>query len=148
MVIDEETMLERLLGLDIGDKYIGIAVSDPLGFTAQGYRTYKRGDRVADITFFQDVVNQFNVRVMVIGMPKNMDGTESSQMRKTENYARFLKKRLGVELIFQDERLSTQASEKALIEGKWRRENRKDVIDTLAAQLILQGYLDGNRSEN
>lgn len=135
-------MNRRILGLDIGDKHIGIAVSDPLGLTAQGYRTYKRGDRATDLAFFEDVVAQYNAATLVVGLPLNMDGSESAQSRKTVNYAQWLKKQLGLEVVYLDERLTSKESERVLIAGNTRREKRKDYIDTLAAQLILQQYLD------
>ncbi|WP_281672461.1 Holliday junction resolvase RuvX [Pseudoramibacter alactolyticus] len=135
-------MTEKILGLDIGDKYVGIAVSDALGVTAQGYRTYKKADRNADLAFFGDVVTQFNIKTAVAGLPKDMDGRETAQARKTKNYCNFLAKRLGLEVIYIDERLTTRASEAVLIAGGVRRENRKQHIDTLSAQLILQMYLD------
>ncbi len=140
-------MTNRVLGLDVGDRYIGIAVSDPLGVTAQGYRTWKRKSRDEDLAFFTDVAEQFNVELIVAGKPLNMDGSESSQTRKTINFCQFLKKRLGIPVIYIDERLTSKASEAVLIEGKTRRENRKDYIDTLAAQMILQIYLDSSDKE-
>lgn len=134
--------MEKILGLDIGDKYIGIAVSDSLGITAQGYRTYKRATRDDDLAFFRDVVTQFGAKKVVAGLPKDMKGIETAQARKTRNYCNFLAKRLGLSVIYLDERLTTKASEAVLIAGGVRRENRKKHIDTLAAQLILQMYLD------
>ena len=132
----------KILGLDVGDKYIGIAVSDTLGLTAQGYRTYHKGTREEDLKFFSDVVMQFNIRKVVAGLPKDMEGNETAQARKTRNYCQFLAKRLGFTVEYVDERLTSKASEQVLIEGGVRRENRKKYIDTLAAQMILQVYLD------
>ena len=140
-------MTNRILGLDVGDRYIGIAVSDPLGMTAQGYRTWKRKSRDEDLEFFADVAEQFNVELMVAGKPLNMDGSESAQTRKTVNFCQFLKKRLGIPVIYIDERLTSKASEAVLIQGGTRREHRKDYIDTLAAQMILQVYLDSDDKE-
>lgn len=134
--------MEKILGLDIGDKYIGIAVSDSLGITAQGYRTYRRATREDDLAFFKDVVTQFNVKKIVAGLPKDMKGVETAQARKTRNYCNFLAKRLGLQTIYMDERLTTKASEAVLIAGGVRRENRKKHVDTLSAQLILSMYLD------
>ena len=134
--------MERILGLDIVDKYIGIAVSDGLGITAQGYRTYKRGTRQADLSFFNDVIVQFNIHTIVAGLPKDMNGTERTQARKTQNYCNFLAKRLNCSVVYIDERLTTKASENVLIEGGVHRKDRKKYIDTLSAQLILQMYLD------
>lgn len=135
-------MTNKVLGLDIGDKYIGIAVSDALGLTAQGYRTYKKGTREDDLKFFEDVVTQFNVKKIVAGLPKDLEGTETAQARKTRNYCNFLAKRLGLEVSYMDERLTSQQAERVLIAGGVRRENRKKYIDTMAAQLILQTHLD------
>ena len=135
-------MSEKILGLDIGDKYIGIAVSDALGWTAQGYRTYKKGTRDEDLKFFTDVVTQFNIKKIVAGLPKDLEGTETAQARKTRNYCNFLAKRLGLEVAYIDERLTSKEAERVLIQGGVRRENRKKYIDTMAAQLILQTYLD------
>lgn len=135
----------RILGLDVGDKHIGIAVSDPLGITAQGYKTWNRGTREDDLEFFTDVIEQFNVVTLVSGLPKDMEGTETAQARKTRNFCQFLKKRLNLEVVYIDERLTSKASEKVLIEGGVRREKRKQYIDTLSAQLILQMYLDGQK---
>lgn len=134
--------MNKILGLDIGDKYIGIAVSDALGITAQGYRTYKKGSREDDLRFFSDVVTQFNVKTIVSGLPKDMEGRETAQARKTRNYCGFLANRFDLDVVYIDERLTTKASERVLIQGGVRRENRKKHIDTLAAQLILQTYLD------
>lgn len=136
--------MNKLLGLDVGDKYIGIAVSDGLGITAQGYRTYKKGTRDDDLRFFTDVVRQFNVKTIVAGLPMDMEGNETQQAGKTRNYCNFLAKRLNLEVCYIDERLTTRAAEKVLIEGGVRRENRKKYIDTISAQLILQTYMDMN----
>lgn len=140
--------MEKILGLDVGDKYIGIAVSDSLGITAQGYRTYHRAAREDDLAFFKDVVTQFGAKTIVAGLPKDMNGMETAQARKTRNYCNFLAKRLGLKTVYMDERLTTKASEAVLIQGGVRRENRKKHIDTLSAQLILQMYLDRENSNN
>lgn len=131
----------RILALDVGDKYIGIAVSDALGMTAQGYRTYKKGTREDDLKFFENVIRQFNVERIVAGLPKDMEGNETAQARKTKNYCNFLAKRLKLQVVYIDERLTTRSAERLLIEGGVRRENRKKMIDTLSAQLILQTYM-------
>lgn len=136
------------MGLDVGDKHIGIAVSDGLGLTAQGYRTYKRGTREDDLAFFSAVCTQFNIEKIVSGLPKDMKGQETAQARKTKNYCQFLAKRLNLDVSYMDERLTSKESERVLIEGGVRRENRKSFRDTLAAQLILQMYLDLNNNKN
>ena len=136
------------MGLDVGDKHIGLAVSDGLGLTAQGYRTYKRGTREDDLAFFSAVCTQFNIEKIVSGLPKDMKGQETAQARKTKNYCQFLAKRLNLDVSYMDERLTSKESERVLIEGGVRRENRKSFRDTLAAQLILQMYLDLNNNKN
>ena len=134
--------MKKILGLDVGDKYIGIAVSDSLGITAQGYRTYKRGTRTDDLIVFGDVVTQCNIGFIVAGLPKDMEGQETAQARKTRNFCQFLAKRLDLDVIYLDERLTSKASDRVLIEGGVHRGDRKKHIDTLSAQLILQMYLD------
>ena len=137
--------MERILGLDIGDKYIGIAVSDPLGFTAQPYRTYRRGSRDEDLDFFRNVVDQFRPKLIVAGLPLSLSGKESAQTRKARNYAGFLKNALGLPLVFWDERLTTEDSGDILAESGVKRSDRKQMIDTVAAQIILQEYLESER---
>jgi len=134
--------MEKILGLDVGDRYIGVAVSDSLRLTAQGYRTYKKGTREDDLAYFKELVEQFNVKLVVAGLPKDLSGEETAQARKTINYCNFLKKRLNVEVVYIDERLTSKASNDILIQGRVRRRDRKKYIDTLSAQLILQIYLD------
>jgi len=134
--------MERILGIDVGDKRIGVAVTDPLQITAQGVMTVKRKTRDDDLEAFRQLVEKYEIKRIVAGLPVNMDGSESAQTRKTVNFCQFIKKRLGVEIIYMDERLTSSWSERVLIEGNVSRENRKDYIDMLAAQLILQSYMD------
>ncbi len=134
--------MERILGIDVGDKRIGVAVTDPLQITAQGVMTLKRKTRDDDLEAFRDLITKYEIKKVVAGLPLNMDGSESAQTRKTVNFCQFIKKRLDVEIIYIDERLTSSWSEKVLIEGNVSRENRKDYIDMLAAQIILQSYMD------
>ena len=134
--------MERILGIDVGDKRIGVAVTDPLQITAQGVMTVRRKTRDDDLEAFRQLVEKYEIKRIVAGLPVNMDGSESAQTRKTVNFCQFIKKRLGVEIIYMDERLTSSWSERVLIEGNVSRENRKDYIDMLAAQLILQSYMD------
>ena len=134
--------MERILGIDVGDKRIGVAVTDPLQITAQGVMTLKRKTRDDDLEAFRDLIAKYEIKKVVAGLPLNMDGSESAQTRKTVNICQFIKKRLDVEIIYIDERLTSSWSEKVLIEGNVSRENRKDYIDMLAAQIILQSYMD------
>jgi putative Holliday junction resolvase len=134
--------MERILGIDVGDKRIGIAVTDPLQITAQGVMTLKRKTRDDDLEAFRELIAKYEIKKVVAGLPLNMDGSESAQTRKTVNFCQFIKKRLAIEIIYIDERLTSSWSEKVLIEGNVSRENRKDYIDMLAAQIILQSYMD------
>lgn len=134
--------MERILGIDVGDKRIGVAVTDPLQITAQGVMTLKRKTREDDLEAFRELIAKYEIKKVVAGLPLNMDGSESSQTRKTINFCQFIKKRLKIEIIYIDERLTSSWSEKVLIEGNVSRENRKDYIDMLAAQMILQSYMD------
>ena len=134
--------MERILGIDVGDKRIGVAVTDPLQITAQGVMTLKRKTRDDDLEAFRDLIAKYEIKKVVAGLPLNMDGSESAQTRKTVNFCQFIKKRLDVEIIYMDERLTSSWSEKILIEGNVSRQNRKEYIDMLAAQMILQSYMD------
>jgi len=134
--------MERILGIDVGDKRIGVAVTDPLQITAQGVMTLKRKTRDDDLEAFRELIAKYEIKKVVAGLPLNMDGSESAQTRNTVNFCQFIKKRLNIEIIYIDERLTSSWSEKVLIEGNVSRENRKDYIDMLAAQIILQSYMD------
>lgn len=134
--------MERILGIDVGDKRIGVAVTDPLQITAQGVMTLKRKTRDDDLQAFRELIEKYEIKKIVSGLPLNMNGSESAQTRKTVNFCQFIKKRLEIEIIYIDERLTSTWSEKILIEGNVSRENRKDYIDMLAAQMILQSYMD------
>lgn len=132
----------RILGLDIGEKTIGVAVSDPMGWTAQGIKTIRRTGIKNDIKEIIDIVKEYNVEKIVAGLPKNMNGTLGPTSEKIMNFCEKLKNKSGMEIIYQDERLTTVAAEKMLIGADVSRKKRKEVIDTVAATYILQGYLD------
>ena len=135
----------RIMGLDIGDKTIGVAVSDLMGLTAQGVTTIKRVGKKKDIEAIQQIIAEKQVNKIVSGLPKNMNGTVGPQGEKVQKFCELLKEETNLPIEFWDERLSTVAAERSLIEGNVRRENRKKVIDMLAAVIILQGYLDSKR---
>ena len=134
--------MKRLLGLDIGNKTIGVSVSDPLGITAQGVTTIKRASKVEDAEALKALIDKYDVEKLIVGLPKNMNNTLGFQAKRTMNYADYLKEALNMEIVYVDERLTTSGAEAALIEGGVRRENRKKHVDKLAATLILQMYLD------
>lgn len=134
--------MKRLLGLDIGNKTIGVSVSDPLGITAQGVTTIIRASKEEDAAALKALIDKYDVEKLIVGLPKNMNNTLGFQAKRTMNYADYLKEALGMEIIYVDERLTTSSAEAVLMQGGVRRENRKKHVDKLAAVLILQTYLD------
>ncbi|WMM23265.1 Holliday junction resolvase RuvX [Tissierella sp. MB52-C2] len=134
--------MERIMGLDVGDKTIGVSVSDLLQMTAQGVTTIRRESKEKDYKALEDLIKEYNIKKVVVGLPKNMNGTLGPQGEKTMKFAEKLKNKFNVQIIYEDERLTTMAAEKLLIEGDVRREKRKGVIDKVAANFILQTYLD------
>ena len=136
----------RIMGLDIGDKTIGVAVSDLMGLTAQGVKTVKRVGKKKDIEALKEIIKERHVNKIVSGLPKNMNGTLGPQGEKVIKFCELLEEETGIKIEYWDERLSTVAAEKTLIQGNVRRENRKGVIDMVAAVIILQGYLDRQRN--
>ncbi|WP_330375457.1 Holliday junction resolvase RuvX [Inediibacterium massiliense] len=135
----------RTMGLDVGDKTIGVAVSDIMGMIAQGVETIRRVGKKADYKRLEEIMKEKDVTKIVVGLPKNMNGTIGPQGEKVLSFVEGLKNRFKVEIILWDERLTTVAAERTLIEGDVRRENRKKVIDMVAATYILQGYLDAQK---
>ena len=136
----------RIMGLAIGDKTIGVAVSDLMGLTAQGVKTVKRVGKKKDIEALKEIIKERQVNKIVSGLPKNMNGTLGPQGEKVIKFCELLEEETGIKIEYWDERLSTVAAEKTLIQGNVRRENRKGVIDMVAAVIILQGYLDRQRN--
>lgn len=132
----------RIMGLDIGDKTIGVAVSDLMGMTAQGIKTIKRTSKKNDIEEIKQIIKEKQVKLIVSGLPKNMNGTVGPQGEKVQKFCELIKEETGLEIEFWDERLTTVAAEKTLITADVSRKKRKNVIDMMAAVLILQGYLD------
>ena len=136
----------RIMGLDVGDKTIGVAVSDLMGLTAQGVKTIKRVGKKKDIEALKEIIKERQVNKIVSGLPKNMNGTLGPQGEKVIKFCELLEEETGITIEYWDERLSTVAAERTLIQGNVRRENRKGVIDMVAAVIILQGYLDRQRN--
>lgn len=135
--------MERVLGLDIGDKTIGIAVSDLLGITAQSITTIRRESNKKDYDALEALLIEYNIKKVVVGLPKNMDGSIGPQCEKVMKFAEKLKNKFKVEIIYIDERLTTVSAERVLIEADVSRKKRKGLIDKVAATYILQAYLDG-----
>lgn len=138
--------MKRYMSLDIGDRTIGIAVSDLLGLTAQGVETIHRKSLEEDLKRLGELMKEYETHSLVPGLPKNMDGTEGERCAIVKDFMASVKERYPeVEVKFWDERLSTVAATRSLIEADVSRRKRKKVIDKMAAVFILQGYLDSLR---
>ena len=140
-------MMKRKIALDVGDVRIGVAVSDLLGITANPRETYvrKKSDINADIAYFCEYAKREEADAFVLGLPKNMDGTEGDRAVVTRQFGDMLQEASGLPVLYQDERLTTVSAERMLIDADVRREKRKKVIDKVAATIILQSYLDSHR---
>lgn len=134
--------MERILGLDIGEKRIGVALSDLLGLTAQGLATINRVGKKKDFDEIGKIIAEYDIKKVVVGLPLNMDGSMGESCEMVRNFAEKIKNKFNVEIIYIDERLSTVSATKVLLEANVRRENRKHVVDKIAASYILQSYLD------
>ncbi len=134
----------RSLGIDFGDKRIGVAISDPLGMIASGIATIQKGETFAqDIEELKKVMAQYSgIEEIVVGLPKMMSGAAGIQVEKVMKFVEALKQAVDIKVVTSDERLTTAAAERTLIEAGLSREKRKKVIDKSAAAAILQGYLD------
>ena len=135
----------RVMGLDFGSKTVGVAISDPLMITAQGIEIIRRKEENKlrkTLARIEALIEEYNVDEIVLGYPKNMNDTLGERVEKTEEFKEMLERRTGLPVALWDERLTTVAADKAMIEAGLRREERKEQIDMLAAVLILQGYLD------
>ncbi|MFQ9291367.1 MAG: Holliday junction resolvase RuvX [Streptococcus sp.] len=135
----------RVMGLDVGSKTVGVAISDPLGFTAQGVEIIKINEEAKEFGFDRlgELVKEYQVDKFVVGLPKNMNNTEGPRVEASKAYGDKIKEIFGIPVDYQDERLTTVQAERMLVEqADVSRGKRKKVIDKLAAQLILQNYLD------
>lgn len=138
----------RILGLDFGSKVIGVAISDELTITAQPLTSIRRISLEKDLSSILEIVAGYQVEEVVVGLPINMNGTKGESARKAEAFIEKLQGRLSSKIIPWDERLTTMAAERALLEGDVSRRKRRKVIDRVAAALILQGYLDSRSRKN
>lgn len=134
------------MGLDVGDKTIGVALSDPMFLLAQAKETIKRKKASLDIQRLLEIIDENDVNLIVVGLPKNMNNTIGPQSMKVMSFIDLLKKQTDVEIVYEDERMTTIQSESVLIDMKVRRENRKQYIDKIAATFILQTYLDRRKN--
>lgn len=130
------------MALDVGSRTIGIACSDALLMTAQGIETIRRTSLENDFNRLRELISEYEVHELVVGMPKNMNGTKGERAEKTEEFVEKMKAVIDLPVTFWDERLSTVMAERQLIAADVSRKKRKGVIDKMAAVVILQGYLD------
>jgi len=131
------------MGLDVGENTIGVAVSDPLGITAQGVTVIRRRGIKSDLAEIGKLAREYEVSKFVVGMPRRTDGSFGPEAEKVRAFGRKLEGELRLPVEYWDERFSTAAAERILLEGDVSRARRKQVIDKLAAVVILQAYLDG-----
>lgn len=135
----------RIMGLDFGSKTVGVAVSDELLLTAQGVEIVRRKseDKLRQTCArIEELIEEYQVEKIILGLPKNMNNTEGDRVEKTKAFQEMVSRRTGLEVIMWDERLTTVAADKAMMEAGIRREHRKEYVDKIAAVFILQGYLD------
>lgn len=132
----------RIMALDVGSRTIGIACSDALLMTAQGIETIRRTSLEKDFNRLRELISEYEVHELVVGMPKNMNGTKGERAEKTEEFVEKMKAVIDLPVTFWDERLSTVMAERQLIAADVSRKKRKGIIDKMAAVVILQGYLD------
>ena len=141
----------RILGLDYGSKTVGVAVSDPLGFTAQGVEIIRRKSENKmrqTLARIEELIAQYQVEEIVLGLPKNMNNTLGDRAEKSLELKETLERRTGLPDVMWDERLTTVSANRVLMETGVRRENRKEHVDEIAAVFILQGYLDYLANKN
>lgn len=135
----------RIMGLDFGSKTVGVAVSDPLFVTAQSVEIIRRKSENKlrqTLARIEELIEEYEVEKIVIGLPKNMNNTEGERVEKSREFAEMVFRRTGIEPIMWDERMTTISADRVMMESGIRRENRKDYVDAIAASFILQGYLD------
>lgn len=134
-------MIKRIVALDVGDRRIGIAVSDPLGITAQPIETYTRVGYGPDVRHIGEICAQYDTDQILCGLPRNMDGSQGFQVEKVREFAAKLEEQ-GFSIAYYDERMTTMLAENALLEANMHRADRKKKVDMIAAVMILQSYLD------
>lgn len=134
----------RTMGLDLGSKTLGVAISDAMGWTAQGLETIKINEATKDfgIKRLSQIIQEYEVSKIVLGLPKNMNGTIGPRGEASQEFAVYLEKKFKLPVVLWDERLTTMAAERVLLEADVSRSKRKKVIDKMAAVMILQGFLD------
>lgn len=139
------TAPSRVLGLDVGSKTIGIAVSDPLGLTAQGLETIRRKNKRLDFEQLDALIKKYSVSEIVVGLPLRMSGAEGTQSEKMRAFAEDLRKKFNLPVHLWDERLTSAEANRLLRESEMSIQRRGEVVDRMAAVLILQGWMEGGR---
>lgn len=134
--------MKRAMGLDVGSKTIGVALSDPSYLIAQAHGTIKRTSQKEDIQKILDIIREEDVREVIIGLPKHMNGDQGRSVDRAKSFGRALGKEIGQDVIYQDERMTTISADRVLQQTGVRREHRKKYVDALAATFILQTWLD------
>ncbi len=137
-------MIGRLIGLDVGEKRIGVAVSDGLGMTAQPVGVVERKSLDKDVARILELLAEYDIDCAVAGLPLQMNGDEGEQAARVRHFCNAFSKRTELEVVYQDERLTSAQSERMLIDSGVRRDKRRQVIDKMAATLILQAYMDSH----
>ena len=135
----------RVLGLDVGARRIGIAISDPLGITAQGLETLRRGNKKHDLHYFYKLIRDYGVKEIVVGLPLRMSGAEGTQAQKIQSFADNLRKQFKLPVHLWDERLTSAEANRVLRETELSIEKRGQAVDRMAAILILQSWMDSRR---
>lgn len=139
----------RILGLDYGTKTVGVAISDPLGYTAQGIEIIRRESEAKirkTLQRIEELIKEYEVESIVLGYPKNMNGTDGERAQKSLEFKETLERRTGIPVVMWDERLTTVSADKVMMESGIRRENRKEFVDEIAAMFILENYLESLRN--
>ena len=137
----------RVLGIDYGDRKIGLALSDTLGFTAQPLTSYRRGTEKEDEEYFKTLVAEYNITEVVVGLPLRMDGSSGTRAEKTRAFAKWLEQILNLPIFFWDERLTTKQANKFLSNRKISIQTKKDIEDQISAVIILSTYLESKRAK-
>lgn len=137
----------RILALDVGDRHVGVAVSDPLGIMANAVKTFERSSKSADMAEVKSLVQKYSPHKLVLGLPKNMNGTIGPQAKKVLKFGQLIEDHIDIDVIYWDERLTTVSADRAMLEGDLSRKKRKEIVDKIAAVFILQGYLDYERNK-
>ena len=138
----------RIMGLDIGSHTIGVAITDELRITAQGLKTIRRKSKEEDLEELIKIIDQFEIGKIVVGLPKNMNGTLGKQAEMVLQWIKAIREKVDLPIVTWDERFSTVEASRVLLEADLSRRKRKKAIDKLAAVIILQGYIEKDRNQN